>query len=267
MLALQLVGGFAAGFNLPASLTSRNVQPSISMAVPRASRREALSIGAAAAAFIVASPPRAAFASQDPNDLNRFKKALTGVNYLLDNWDVETTECKAQAGGSGECTDQPDKVRYYFGLRTTDHPLFQLDKLYAKAQAKLPDDADFEEWIEATESLASQIAKINELAYTCAAAPARALLPIPLTAGALDTHTDEHLPEQVLIWRVQPRRWQGAGPQVPPPLPGAGNKVQGVSRDHRLSPQDLGARMARGGGRRGRGPVARLVGVRPGRSS
>ena len=253
MLALQLVGGFAAGFNLPASLTSRNVQPSISMAVPRASRREALSIGAAAAAFIVASPPRAAFASQDPNDLNRFKKALTGVNYLLDNWDVETTECKAQAGGSGECTDQPDKVRYYFGLRTTDHPLFQLDKLYAKAQAKLPDDADFEEWIEATEGLASQIAKINELAYTCAA-PARALLPIPLTAGALDTDAGKHLPEQVLVWRVQPRRWQGAGPQVPPPLPGAGNKVQGVARDHRQAPQDLGARMARSGGRRGRGP-------------
>jgi Ca2+ transporting ATPase len=104
--------------------------------------------------------------------MSRFKKALVSVNYLLDNWEVETTECKAQSGGSGECTDQPDKVRYYFGLRTTDHPLFQLDKLYAKAQAKLPEDADFEEWIEATEGLASQIAKINELAYTCAA-PAR----------------------------------------------------------------------------------------------
>merc|ERR1712078_352323 len=82
--------------------------------------------------------------------------ALEGVNYLLDNWEKETTEC----------TNQPDKVRYYVGLRTTDHPLFQLDKLYAKAQTKLPDDADFEEWIEATEGLASQIAKINELAYT-----------------------------------------------------------------------------------------------------
>lgn len=134
------------------------------MAAARASRREALNFGAAAAAFIVASPPRAAFASLDPNDMTRFKKALTGVNYLLDNWDKETTECKL--GGDGVCTDQPDKVRYYFGLRTTDHPLFQLDKLYAKAQTKLPDDADFEEWIEATEGLASQIAKINELAYT-----------------------------------------------------------------------------------------------------
>jgi len=94
--------------------------------------------------------------------MTRFKKALEGVNYLLDNWDKETTECTSGA----ECTDQPDKVRYYYGLRTTDHPLFQLDKLYAKAQDKLPDDADFEEWIEATEGLASQIAKINELSYT-----------------------------------------------------------------------------------------------------
>ena len=98
--------------------------------------------------------------------MSRFKKALEGVNYLLDNWEKETTECTKQAEGADECTDQPDKVRYYVGLRTTDHPLFQLDKLYAKAQTKLPDDADFEEWIEATEGLASQIAKINELAYT-----------------------------------------------------------------------------------------------------
>ena len=116
--------------------------------------------------------------------MTRFKKALEGVNYLLDNWEKETTECTSK--GENECTDQPDKVRYYYGLRTTDHPLFQLDKLYAKAQTKLPDDADFEEWIEATEGLASQIAKINELAYTCAA-PGRALLPIPLTTSALES--------------------------------------------------------------------------------
>ena len=217
------------------------------MAAARASRREALNFGAAAAAFIVASPPRAAFASLDPNDMTRFKKALTGVNYLLDNWDKETTECKL--GGDGVCTDQPDKVRYYFGLRTTDHPLFQLDKLYAKAQTKLPDDADFEEWIEATEGLASQIAKINELAYTCAAP----IPPIPFTAG-LDTDAGTPARTQVLFWRVQPGRWEGAGPEVPPPLPGAGSKVQGLSRDHRQAAQDLDTRMARSGGWRGRGP-------------
>ena len=113
--------------------------------------------------------------------MNRFKKALDGVNYLLDNWEKETTEC--QTGGVGVCTDQPDKVRYYFGLRTMDHPLFQLDKLFARAQDKLPDDADFEEWIEASEGLASQIAKINELAYTCVC-PSVPLPLLPSAAGA-----------------------------------------------------------------------------------
>lgn len=68
--------------------------------------------------------------------------------------------------GEGICVDSPDKVRYYVGLKTTDHPLFQLDKLYAKAQDKLPDDVDFDTWIEATEALSSHIAKINELSYT-----------------------------------------------------------------------------------------------------
>jgi len=133
-------------------------------AAPKAiARREAVSAAAALGLGLAASP-RAAFASLDPNDLSRFKKALDGVNFLLNNWDSETQECIST--GNGECKDSPDKVRYYFGLRTTDHPLFQLDKLYAKAQDKLPDDVDFEAWIQATEDLASQIAKINELAYT-----------------------------------------------------------------------------------------------------
>lgn len=143
------------------------VQTGHGLRLPRAasqSRRQLLS-SASAAGLAVALSPSPAFASLDPNDMSRFKKALDGVNYLLNNWEKETQECTTT--GQGVCVDSPDKVRYYFGLRTTDHPLFQLDKLYAKAQGKLPDDVDFESWIDATEGLASQIAKINELAYTC----------------------------------------------------------------------------------------------------
>jgi len=147
MLLCCVMSGGAAGFTVPHAV----------------SRRQAVGLGAAAGAFI-ASTPLAAHASMDPNDMSRFKKALKGVDFLLANWEQETQECTSK--GEGICSDSPDKVRYYFGLRTTDHPLFQLDKLYAKAQDKLPDDVDFEQWIEATESLASQIAKINELAYT-----------------------------------------------------------------------------------------------------
>lgn len=51
------------------------------------------------------------------------------------------------------------------GLRTTDSPLFQVDKLLTSAQDKVGDD-DFEKWIEVSEGFQSHLNKINELAYT-----------------------------------------------------------------------------------------------------
>merc|ERR1719221_1318948 len=89
------------------------------------SRREVVGAAATLSLGLLVSP-RAASASLDPSDLSRFKKALAGVDYLLDNW----------------------------------------DKVFAKATDKLPDDVDFEKWIETSEGLSSQISKINELAYT-----------------------------------------------------------------------------------------------------
>ena len=165
---------YAAVAALALGYTPVGMLPSCGPAVQRSTapvaiaRREA--VGAAAALGLgLFATPGPAFASLDPNDMSRFTKALTGVNFLLDNWEKETQECGSSgvdSTGVTICVDSPDKVRYYFGLRTTDHPLFQLDKLYIKAQDKLPDDVDFEKWIDSTEGLASQIAKINELAYT-----------------------------------------------------------------------------------------------------
>jgi len=103
--------------------------------------------------------PCGAHAAQDPEDLQRLQKGLDSVQYLLDNWDKETVDPI-----TGD--DSPDRVRFYLGLRTTDHPLFQVDKLLTKAQKKLSDDVDLEQWIDAVEGLNSHIAKINELAYT-----------------------------------------------------------------------------------------------------
>ena len=121
----------------------------------RPSRRETLGLGAAA---VFAATPLAVCAA-DVNDLSRLKKGQESVQYLLDNWDRETID-----PNSGE--DSPDRVRYFVGLRTTDHPLFQVDKLLSKAQQNLPDDVDFDRWIDAVEGLNSHIAKVNELAYT-----------------------------------------------------------------------------------------------------
>ena len=100
----------------------------------------------------------AALAAQDVTDLTRLRKGLKDITFLLDNWDQETVDPISGA-------DSPDRVRYFLGLRTTDHPLFQVDKLLTKAQDKISDD-DFENWVQASESFNSAVAKVNELAYT-----------------------------------------------------------------------------------------------------
>ena len=125
-------------------------------AEPLFSRRSA---SLAAAAALAALPTLAASAAQDVNDLSRLKRGLKDIQFLLDNWERETTDPTSGA-------QAPDRVRIFMGLRTTDHPLFQADKLISKAQDKLPDDVDFEKWIEATEGWNSHLNKVNELAYT-----------------------------------------------------------------------------------------------------
>ena len=58
-------------------------------------------------------------------------------------------------------------MRFYLGLRTTDHPLFQIEKALAlpATQDRIEDDK-FEDWIAATEGWSSHVAKVNELSYT-----------------------------------------------------------------------------------------------------
>jgi Ca2+ transporting ATPase len=123
------------------------------------SRRAA--VGSAAGLLSAAViPPRIAFAKQDDTDLTRLRKGLTDVQYLLDNWATETVD-----PNSGD--DKPDIVRRYVGLRTTDHPLFQIDKLLTTTLKNgLPDEVDPEDWVAKVEGLESSLAKINELAYT-----------------------------------------------------------------------------------------------------
>lgn len=123
----------ASALTLP--FVGRRVDPLPSRAT--CSRRDVFGVGVAALAVV--SHPGAATAAQDVNDLSRLKKGLDSVQFLLDNWSTETVDPVSGA-------DSPDRVRFALGLRTTDHPLFQVDKLLQKAQMKLPDDVDIEDW-------------------------------------------------------------------------------------------------------------------------
>lgn len=95
------------------------------------SRRGALSglswasVGAAAftGGLGLTTHPNPALARGGPaskEELDRLVEGYTRLNYLLDNFDRETTLCNP------ECKRNPDVVRSYLGLRSTKDPLFQV---------------------------------------------------------------------------------------------------------------------------------------------
>lgn len=155
---LAITHALLLSYNVIAPSRVGNVAAASTSSVGMQTSRRTL-LGAAVGLLSVGTLPRAAHAAQDVNDLTRLKRGLADVQFLLDNWVRETTD-----PNSGDQT--PDRVRYFLGLRTTDHPLFQVEKLLAKAQDKLPDDVDFDVWINAVEGYQSHVNKVNELAYT-----------------------------------------------------------------------------------------------------
>mmetsp|Transcript_44024 Transcript_44024/g.81827 ORF Transcript_44024/g.81827 Transcript_44024/m.81827 type:complete len:250 (-) Transcript_44024:303-1052(-) len=122
------------------------------------SRRAAL-LTAAGLLGVAAFPPRAALAVSDPKDFSRIKKGIEEIQYLLDNFEVETTDPK-----TGNQT--PDKLRSVCGLRSTESTLYGMDKMFKIIEKKLPEDVDFDKWVEVKEAYNEAVNKVNELAYT-----------------------------------------------------------------------------------------------------
>lgn len=120
------------------------------------------------AAFAVGSggllaPSPASARLQGPaskEEIARVKKGYEGLEYLLANFDKETTKC------TPECNRNPDAVRSYMGLRSMEHPLYQVEKVLAKGQDNIEDVDDLEEYITACENYSSAISESNAMAYT-----------------------------------------------------------------------------------------------------
>lgn len=121
---------------------------------PSALRRSVLT-SVAALGLGAALPTLPARAVQDPNDVGRLVKGYKEVEALLANWDAATT--------TKEGARNADVVRKVLGLRSTDDPLFQLDKLLQKSVKKSDPDR-IEEWVEATDSLSTHVNNANEFA-------------------------------------------------------------------------------------------------------
>jgi len=78
----------------------------------------------ATAASLVPLPALAAKGPAKPEELARIRKGYEGLEYLLANFDKETTKCNP------ECNRNPDAVRSYLGLRSMEHPLYQIEKVF-----------------------------------------------------------------------------------------------------------------------------------------
>jgi Ca2+ transporting ATPase len=95
-------------------------------------------------------------------DLERIKLGYQQITYLLDNFDKETTVCRETGG---ECKRDADAVRRALGLRSTNDPLFQIEKVFVKVRNMDLDPDQLEAFFEASENWNSAVNMSNSMAY------------------------------------------------------------------------------------------------------
>jgi hypothetical protein len=101
-------------------------------------------------------------------DKSKIYQGFVQLNYLLDNWEQETTIC----GRSGDnpyiskngCERTPIKVMDYLGYKDISHPLFKADKTMRRLEPFVPTDREAE-FYEAIESWMIAAEEGNGMAY------------------------------------------------------------------------------------------------------
>jgi hypothetical protein len=105
-------------------------------------------IGTSTAVVVVATSlvTQPAFAaSQTDIDKANILKGYKRLNYLLDNWDAETTVCKTGVDNPYlGCDRTPVKVMDYLGYKSTADPLFRADKMLRRLEEIAPSDKEGE---------------------------------------------------------------------------------------------------------------------------
>ena len=88
------------------------------------SRRDTFATAFGMPALVVqAQISNAAGAVPTKEELDRIVVGYKQINYLLDNFEQETTTCKENGG---ECKRDAEPIRKVLGLRSTTDPLFQI---------------------------------------------------------------------------------------------------------------------------------------------
>lgn len=111
-------------------------------------------------------PPiaNAAESQQDKLDKENLVKGYKRLQYLLDNWEKETTICGRTDNPYIGCERTPEKVMVYLGFKSMNDPLFRADKALFRLQKYV--DSDFEiDYIEAVELFSEKAEEASNTAF------------------------------------------------------------------------------------------------------
>mmetsp|Transcript_20685 Transcript_20685/g.31308 ORF Transcript_20685/g.31308 Transcript_20685/m.31308 type:complete len:206 (+) Transcript_20685:151-768(+) len=129
----------------------------------QATRREVV-FGLSTVSFSLGLPSvtLAASGPPTPEDLDRIRTGYKQIDYLLKNFEKETTVCR---DNGGECKRDADAVRKALGLRSTTDPLYQIEKVFTKVKNMDLDADKLESFFEASENWNSAMSMSNSMAF------------------------------------------------------------------------------------------------------
>ena len=103
-----------------------------------------------------------------PEELKRLAQGYQRLEYLLSNWEKETTVCIKGCKGSYEncgCTRDPVIVQSYMGYKSMNDPLFKAGDLMMRASTMVQSDADFDRYNDAMTKWTQKADSGNIMAY------------------------------------------------------------------------------------------------------
>ncbi|KAL3903210.1 MAG: hypothetical protein SGILL_010532, partial [Bacillariaceae sp.] len=108
----------------------------------------------------------AAPSAQEQKDKENIVKGYNRLQYLLDNWEKETTVCKTgqETTFGDKCERTPLKVMDYLGFRSINDPLFKADQAMLRLKAEVPSDNELD-FYEAIERFAENAEEASSMAF------------------------------------------------------------------------------------------------------
>lgn len=134
-----------------------------------------------AATTVITQQPVAAVAVggselPSPSELQKLRKGHARISYMLNNWNDITQVCKntseqaqkqvVRTDGGDKCEKTPLNVQVYMGYKSTEDPLYKVDKLMVRATPLIKDSVDPADYLEVVERYREKADNTSMMAYT-----------------------------------------------------------------------------------------------------